>query len=158
MKRVTSLSLLSSIAAGWLLAAGAAHADDQLYSNADPDLVLDIAKGYGAATLDKDSDGNPMISGRLEGVKYTIYFYGCDKGANCRSIQFSTGYTDAFTDAKANEWNVKYRWVKAYEQDGSNFRMDVDFKGGITRANVDANFETWDSFISTIKDFVTNAQ
>jgi hypothetical protein len=44
--------------------------------------------------------------------------------------------------------------VKAYESDGSNFRMDVDFKGGITRDNLDANFETWDQFIDTIKDFV----
>jgi hypothetical protein len=153
--RISSLSLLAlaGMAAG-LAAPIAARADQTLITIADPDVVLDVAKGYGSANMDKDEDGNPKISGRLEGVKYVIYFYGCDKGASCRSIQFSTGYTDPFTADKANEWNTKYRWVKAYESDGSNFRMDVDFKGGITRDNLDANFETWDQFIDTIKDFV----
>src|SRR5262245_52558785 len=152
--RVSSLSLLVFIGAAGLAAPIAATADEQLITLADPNIVLDIAKGYGSANLDKDSDGNPMVSGRLQSVKYSIYFYGCEKGENCRSIQFSTGYTDAFTADKANEWNTKYRWVKAYESEGSNFRMDFDFKGGVTRGNLDAQFETWDSLITTIKEFV----
>jgi hypothetical protein len=153
--RVSSIFPLTIIGAAVCLAAPmAAKAQDQLVTFADPELILDIAKGYGAANLDKDSDGNPMISGRLQSVKYSIYFYSCENGANCRSIQFSTGYTDPFTIEKANEWNTKYRWVKSYESDGSNFRMDVDFKGGISRDNVDAQFETWDSLITTIKEFV----
>src|SRR5262249_11017505 len=118
-----------------------------LITFADPDVILDIAKGYGSANLEKDSDGNPQIAGRLEGVKYWVYSYGCTNGANCRSIQFSTGYTDPFTAAKANEWNYQYRYVKAYESKGSNFRMDVDFQGGISRDNLDAQFDTWSGFI-----------
>ena len=84
-----------------------------------------------------------------------MLFYSCESGANCRSIQFSTGYTDPFSAEKANAWNRDYRWVKAYEVDGaSSFRMDVDFQGGITRESLDAQFETWNSFIPTIRDFV----
>jgi hypothetical protein len=133
----------------------AAAGSGDLISFADPDIILDIAKGYGSANLEKDSDGNPQIAGRLEGVKYWIYFYGCTNGANCRSIQFSTGYTDPFTAAKANEWNYQYRYVKAYESKGSNFRMDVDFQGGVSRDNLDAQFDTWSGFIPTIKDFIS---
>jgi len=129
--------------------------DGNLLTFADPDVILDVAKGYGSANLEKDSDGNPQIAGRLEGVKYWVYFYGCTNGANCRSVQFSTGYTDPFTAAKANEWNYQYRYVKAYESKGSNFRMDVDFQGGISRNNLDAQFDTWSGFIPTIKDFIS---
>ena len=53
-----------------------------------------------------------MISGRREGMKYVIYFYGGENHENCKSIQFSSGYTDAFTAEQANEWNKKYRWVE----------------------------------------------
>src|SRR5262245_40403120 len=73
--------------------------DGSLLTFADPDVILDVAKGYGSANLQKDGDGNPQIAGRIEGVKYSVLFYGCSNGANCRSIQFSTGYTDPFTPA-----------------------------------------------------------
>ncbi len=121
---------------------------------ADPEIVLNVAKGFGSADMDKDNGGDPMVSGRIQGLKYAIYFYGCKEGQNCRSIQFSTGYTDAWTIEKANEWNKKFRWIKAYENEGSNFKMDVDFKGGITRQYLEEQFATWDSFIQDIKDSV----
>lgn len=75
-----------------------------------------------------------MVSGRLQGMKYVIYFYGCENHEKCKSIQFSSGYTNPFTADQANEWNKKYRWVKAFSGDGSNFKMDVMFRGGVTRS------------------------
>lgn len=135
------------------LAAPSALAEDIL-THPEPETILEIAKGFGSASLDKDSSGDPMVAGRMQGMKYVIYFYGCKDGQNCRSIQFSSGYTDEFSVERANEWNLKYRWIRAYSKDGSNFKMDVDFAGGITKANVEAQFATWDSFVSDIKDFV----
>ena len=129
---------------------------DGLLTIADPQQVADLAKGFGSATVEADSEGDPMITGRIQGLKYAIYFYGCKEAKDCRSIQFSTGYTDAWNMEKANEWNKKYRWIKAFEGDGSNFKMDVDFKGGVSRDHIEAQFATWDSFIGDIKDFVSN--
>ena len=152
--RYPSVFLHLAAIAGYLAATDAAGAQE-LITTADPAVVLEVAKGYGSATLDTDSDGNPMISGRMETVKYSVFFYSCVSGKDCRSIQFSTGYTDPYTIEKANEWNTKYRWIKSYESDhASNFRMDVDFKGGITRAYLDAQFETWNSLIVDIREFV----
>lgn len=145
---IVALSLalsLGSTAAAW---------SQDIVKIADPDIVLDVAKGFGSATLEKDSAGDPMISGRLQGVKYSVWFYGCKEAKNCRSIQLSTGYTDDFSIEKANEWNTKFRWIKAYAGDGSNFKMDVDFYGGVTREFIEAQFSTWDSLITDIKDFV----
>ena len=70
-----------------------------------------------------------------------IYFYGCENHEKCKSLQFSSGYTDAFTAEQANDWNKKYRWIKAYSGDGSNFKMDVSFIGGITKDNLEQQFE-----------------
>jgi hypothetical protein len=128
--------------------------DNDIIDKPDPAAIFDIAKGYGSAKMDKDDGGDPMISGRLEGVKYVIYFYGCENHENCKSLQFSAGYTDPFTEEQANAWNKKYRWVKAYSGDGSNFKMDVSFAGGITRANLEEQFSNWDSMVGNIKDFV----
>ncbi len=77
--------------------------DSEIITAPDPAAILDIAKGYGSAKLDKDDGGDPMVSGRLEGMKYLIYFYGCENHENCKSIQFSSGYTDTFTAEQANE-------------------------------------------------------
>jgi hypothetical protein len=150
MRRFSLLSLtVATLAAGPVVA----QAQD-LLTLADPDVVLGVAKGFGSAEMDQDNGGDPMISGRIQGLKYVVYFYGCKEAKDCRSIQFSTGYTDAWTGEKANEFNKKFRWVKAYESDGSNFKMDVDFKGGVTKQFLEEQFVTWDSFIQDIKDSV----
>ena len=146
-----------SMAVGLFLtsAISVARAEDpEVLTTLDPSTILDLAKGYGSAKLEKDEGGDPMVSGRLQGMKYVIYFYGCDNHEKCKSLQFSSGYTDPFTADQANEWNKKYRWIKAYSGDGSNFKMDVSFIGGITKANLEEQFSTWDSLTSDIKDFV----
>jgi hypothetical protein len=135
------------------LSAHSAFAEEVLM-HPEPETILEIAKGFGSATLDVDGSGDPMVSGRMQGMKYVVYFYGCKDGKDCRSIQFSSGYTDDFSIERANEWNLKYRWIRAYAKEGSNFKMDVDFAGGITKANVEAQFATWESFVGDIKDFV----
>ncbi|RUU59158.1 YbjN domain-containing protein [Mesorhizobium sp. M2C.T.Ca.TU.009.01.2.1] len=144
---ITGLALLAAVSA-------ARAEDDEILQKPEPAAILDIAKGYGSARMDKDDNGDPMISGRIEGVKYVIYFYGCENHENCKSLQFSTGYSDPLTADQANAWNARYRWVKAYSGDGSNFKMDVSFAGGITRANLEEQFSNWDAMAGNIKDFV----
>jgi hypothetical protein len=137
------------------LASKARAEDAEILQTPDPATVLDIAKGFGSARMGKDDNGDPMISGRVEGVKYVIYFYGCEDHENCKSLQFSTGYTDPLTAEQANAWNAKYRWVKAYSGDGSNFKMDVSFAGGITKANLEEQFSNWNAMAANIKSFLS---
>ncbi|MBZ9990568.1 YbjN domain-containing protein [Mesorhizobium sp. BH1-1-5] len=149
---------LSAFITGLALAGtvSVARAEDaEILQKPDPTAILDIAKGFGSARMDKDDNGDPMISGRIDGVKYAVYFYGCEDHENCKSLQFSTGYTDPLTEEQANAWNKKYRWVKAYAGDGSNFKMDVSFAGGITRANLEEQFSNWNAMAGNIKDFVS---
>ncbi|WP_167448918.1 YbjN domain-containing protein [Mesorhizobium hawassense] len=144
---ITGLALTGAVSV-------ASAEDAEILRAPDPATILDIAKGFGSARMDKDDNGDPMISGRIEGVRYLIYFYGCEDHEDCKSLQFSAGYTDPLTADQANAWNSKYRWVKAYSGDGSNFKMDVSFAGGITRANLEEQFSNWGSMSGNIKDFV----
>ncbi|MER8430324.1 YbjN domain-containing protein [Mesorhizobium caraganae] len=150
-----SFSLLLSTGLILTGAVSVAFAEDvEIIMAPDPGVILEIAKGYGSAKMDKDDGGDPMISGRLQGMKYVVYFYGCENHEKCKSLQFSSGYTDPFTADQANEWNKKYRWVKAFSGDGSNFKMDVMFRGGVTRSYLEEQFSNWDSMTSDIKEFV----
>ncbi|MDX8438039.1 YbjN domain-containing protein [Mesorhizobium australafricanum] len=152
MRATLSIFITGLALAGAISVARAEEAE--ILQKPDPAAILDIAKGFGSARIDKDDNGDPMISGRIEGVKYVIYFYGCEDHDNCKSLQFSTGYANPLSAEQANAWNEKYRWVKAYSGDGSNFKMDVSFAGGITRANLEEQFSNWGSMAGNIKDFV----
>ncbi|WP_181178129.1 YbjN domain-containing protein [Mesorhizobium sp. B4-1-3] len=145
---LTCLALVAAVSA-------ARAEDDEILQKPEPAAILDIAKGFGSAKMGKDDNGDPMISGRIEGVRYVIYFYGCEDHENCKSLQFSTGYTDPLTAEQANAWNARYRWVKAYSGDGSNFKMDVSFAGGITKANLQEQFSNWDAMTGNIKNFLS---
>lgn len=149
-KILRSLSVAAFVVAS---ASGVATAQDIL-TIAEPDVVLNAAKGFGSANLETDQGGDPLIDGRIQGMEYSIFFYGCKDGANCRSIQFSAFFPDPWTAEKANAFNQQFRWVKAYEKDGANFRMDVDFKGGITRQFLEEQFVTWESFIPDLKEAI----
>lgn len=121
-------------------------ADDSIVDATNPALIKNIASGYGSATLDTDSVGDPMITGRLDGTKYGIYFYGCNDGKNCRSIQFSAGWAGTkVTLADLDEWNRTTRFGKAYlDKDGDpRLEMDVNLDGGVTRKNLDDVVDWW---------------
>lgn len=152
--RKTLFSLAISALFVAAISAGADAQETGLLTAADPETVLGIAKGFGPAELTKDHTGDPLVTGRLQGLKYAIYFYDCEEGENCNSLQFSTGYSDPFTAEQANEWNAKYRWIKAYGGEGSNFKMDVSLEGGVSKANLEDYFSTWDTMMFDLRNFV----
>jgi hypothetical protein len=79
------------------------------------------------ASIDQDDSGDPRVSTEVDGHKWQIYFYDCDKNGPsesraCRSFQF-------FADNKMakrvppetiNRWNKEYRYAKAYIQQGDD--------------------------------------
>ena len=50
-----------------------------------------MQKGY-RAELGKASDGTPKITTSTEGSRVLIFFYTCDKGQRCATIQFFSGF------------------------------------------------------------------
>ena len=135
-----------------LLATPAAFAAEKLITAQEPNAILEVSKGYGRATLSKDSHGDPWIEGKMDGLVYSVFFYGCKNGTNCENIQFETGWGK---DAKnvsldeLNEWNRKKLFATSLinKKGLIRLRMDVLMRFGVTEKNLDACFDAWRSLM-----------
>ncbi|MFL9842308.1 YbjN domain-containing protein [Sphingomonas sp. ST-64] len=127
---------------------------------ADPKVISAILREQNFwATIEADKQGDPLIEATFEqGTKFRIYFYGCEKNANCTSIQFVAAFTD--TKAGAAEmvkWNTEYRFARAYlDSDGDAvIEMDLNLdEGGISRALFVDNLDLWDAILGHYSDLL----
>jgi hypothetical protein len=121
------------------------HADT-LVSAAEPQAILDIAKGFGSAELATDDDGDPMIAGRMAGTRYAVFFYGCQDGTACQNIQFSAGWSGYQVSAgELHDWNAQSLFGKAYLDEVGDpiLELAVNLKYGVSRKNLDDTFDWW---------------
>lgn len=85
MKVISTLLLAAGLSATQVQAAS-------LVDATDPEQLVELVKGFGSATLEQDSYGDPLIVGRIKGNRYSIYFYGCDNNRDCDDVQFSAAW------------------------------------------------------------------
>jgi Putative bacterial sensory transduction regulator len=140
---------LKSLILGALMAVGlaaSAHAQDDLLTGANVDEILNIARGYGSATLEKQSSGDPKITGKVAGVTYQVYFRNCTDNANCEDLNFYAGFLDLKPGLDViNDWNYNKRFSRAYldsDQDAC-IEMDLDLQFGVTHDYMDSTFGLW---------------
>jgi hypothetical protein len=133
------------LGAGLALAlAGPAAA--QTVDGASVDEILAIAKTYGSATLASQSNGDPKVSGQIEGIPYTVYFMNCTNNADCEDVNFYSGFLDNKPDLETiNAWNRDKRFGKAYLDTDLDavVEWDVNLEHGVTSENMDAAFALW---------------
>lgn len=144
---------MAAVPAAWAQGAG------DLLDGSDPAAILSLAQGYGSAMLDVDSVGDPMITGRIDGQAYTVFFYGCEAGKNCSSIQFTTYFAEVNPGAKAvSDWNDENRFGTLYlDRDGDlALDMDVNLFGGVTRKNLDDTFDWWRVVLDGVRTEMVN--
>ncbi len=148
-------------AAGLLLVATpcARAAEADLVTARDIDEIVNVAKGFGSATKTTTKSGDPKIEGRLDGLQYAVFFYGCENGSNCESIQMYVGFKMNGNKpgmSKVNEWNQKKRYGKAYIDKAGDpvMEMDVPMAKGITRNTLDSAFNSWTSLVAEYAQFI----
>lgn len=110
------------------------------------DEILNIARGYGSATLEKQSNGDPKISGKVEGVTYQVFFMNCTDNANCEDLNFYAGFLDNKQTLEViNAWNRDKRFGKAYLDSDLDavIEFDLNLEHGVTQENLDAAFNLW---------------
>jgi hypothetical protein len=137
--------LLSALAATFLFA-GTAQA--QMVRAQDPTTVANVLRDMGyKAEVTKDDSGDPLIKSSSGGSNFAVFFFGCTKNTDCRTVQFFAGYTDRKpTLAKINEWNMNKRFGRAYISSSGSARveMDVDLDdGGVSTKLFEDNIEFW---------------
>jgi hypothetical protein len=132
-----------------------ALAADLLAEN--PAAIADamLAAGY-RAEMGTDGIGDPKISSAAGGVNYTLYFYGCEAGRNCTSVQFSAGFDlpSGTTLAIANAWNAEKRYSAAHLDDENDpyLRMDLYLaEGGLSPEAFGSILSIWDRQLSEFR-------
>lgn len=109
-------------------------------------MQLIRAEGY-KAELSQDSDGDPMLKGRISDTNWSMFFFGCEENRNCDIVKFSAGYDlqNGVSAAKVNEWNRSKLFGQAFvDEEGDPFiEMTVNLDGGVSEENFADTFDWW---------------
>lgn len=133
-----------------LAASVSGHAQGTI-TGADTDEILNIARGYGSATLATQSNGDPQINGKINGISYQVFFRNCTENTNCEDLNFYLGFLDLKPTLEViNDWNYTKRFSRAYldpDQDAS-VEMDLDLVQGVSAEYLDAQFNVWNMVLT----------
>lgn len=129
-----------------------------LIDGTDPALIAEVARGFGSAFINRDTQGDPMIEGRIDGTFYRVFFYGCTDGANCTHVMLQAEWANDAIDTLAflNTWNRSWVFTRAYlGEDDARVILDmtVNLRSGVSLYNLDDTFDWW-SFM--LKQFRTD--
>ncbi|HEY0623687.1 YbjN domain-containing protein [Sphingomonas sp.] len=130
----------------------------------DPELVAELLRkeGYQAKVDEKKEGEDPVITSAAAGSTFGIYFYNCEKGKNCQSVQFYAGFQKPKMDlARANAWNRDKRFGRAYiDKDGdAALEMDVNVEpGGMPRELFADSLNIWSDLIGEFRTRVYAAE
>jgi hypothetical protein len=153
------IALATATAVLALGGAGAAQAQEiHKDGMTGPEVAAWLQKGGYKAELTKDSSDDPMINSAAEGHTFKIYFYDCNEAKRCKALQFSAGFDmkEGLTLEKANEWNRKNRYLKAYLDDDRDpyVQYDVNVNAGRTMAGLDDDFGVWTGILGEFTTFI----
>ena len=130
-----------------------AYAQDLTASNVDD--ILNAARGYGSATLTTQSNGDPQITGKTDGITYQIYFRNCTDNKNCEDLNFYLGFLDLKPTLEViNDWNMNKRFSRAYldqDQDAC-VEMDLDMVKGVSAEYLDSQIGLWTLVVGQFAD------
>ena len=77
-----------------------------LLDGSSADEIANLARGYGSATLGTLLNGDPLVTGKIDGVLYNVYFQDCTASKNCKDLRFYAGFTDNKQPMETiNAWN-----------------------------------------------------
>lgn len=120
--------------------------------------------GY-LATMDKDEDGDPMITSSSSGSRFFIMFSECEGNRKCQIISWYKGFTYDKSDYSkykviSDRWNSKL-WISktALGEDTFHLAYSYDISGsGVTAENFKAVFERWAFEMDRLKNEFRNAE
>lgn len=145
------------LAASALFSASIPASAQTLVTGSSIDEILNLARGYGSATVEKQPNGDPQISGRIEGLSYRIYFMNCVDGSDCEDVTFYSGFQDNQPGLESmQDWNLGNRFSKAFiDEDGdASIEWDVNLEHGVPSANFEANIAVWSQVLKGFAEHI----
>jgi hypothetical protein len=151
------MKLNAMFAGGALALALTISAHAQTLTGANTDEILNAARGYGSATLTAQSNGDPQITGKVDGITYQIYFRNCTDNKKCEDLNFYLGFLDLKPTLQViNDWNMNKRFSRAYlDQDqDAVVEMDLDMVKGVSPEYLDSQIGLWTLVVGQFADHV----
>ncbi len=101
-----------------------AHAalSEDVLTHPEPEMILEIAKGFGAATLDEDGSGDPMVAGRMQGMKYMERLLRLPFGTDADPAATAAQIAELFDDNAVIELTA----LIAFQNMSSKFNAALD--------------------------------
>ena len=151
------MKFVPMLAGATLALALSVSAQAQTLTGANTEDILAIAKNYGSASMTKQSNGDPQITGKIGGVSYQVYFRNCTDNKNCEDLNFYLGFLDIKpTLEEINDWNYNKRFSRAYidQDDDACVEMDLDMVEGVTAEYLDSQFGLWAMVVKQFAEHV----
>jgi len=136
-----------------------ARAQADLITAKNPQAVLDLVKGYGNGELTTTKNGNPMISGKMDGSIFHVYFYGCKNGKDCTDILFLACWAKSeITLGDVNQWNRRKRFGKAFLNEDNHpcLKLTTNLAYGVSKENLDDTIDWWATALKEFKRSVVS--
>lgn len=115
-------------------------ASAQMLVASNPDTLVEFFVEEGADVESTvDNAGDPKLKVEYYGSDFVLYFYDCTDNADCKSIQFFSGYKTegSVRKSKVNDWNSENRFARAYISESGSARIEHDLYLG--NAGIDAD-------------------
>ena len=107
--------------------------------------------------LDKDKDGDPLITSAASGYNFDVLFYGCEKHIDCKSISFSITFIkdSANTPELANVWNKQHRFSTMAVNDDGRLTVNYDMTtvGSISKDTFGELLDWWSDTLGNLGTF-----
>ena len=135
----------------------ASHAEDVIDAS-DPVILRDLVAEHGSAFLMVDQHGDPLIEGRIDGQKFSIHFYDCVAGTQCKLLSFRRSWARPdLTLERINDWNSERLFgVATLDASGiSTIGLDVNLAHGVTVANFAETVSHWRLILSEFNAYVS---
>jgi Putative bacterial sensory transduction regulator len=139
----------------------ASTANAQTVTASNPSSVATALQNMGyKAELTKDDSGDPMIRSASSGTSFIVFFFGCTKNVDCRTLQLFAGFSDPKNASlnTMNDWNSKHRFARGYVSDkgAARLEMDIDLDdGGLSKMLFEDNIEFWVEILGQFEKIVT---
>lgn len=159
--RLLTASLLALIAlstGSMATAAGPAGGTEQIIDATDPQLLVRIIQDLGyRASLETDSQGDPLIRSSVGGTEFAVVFYGCSQQHdNCQILLFKAGYelNTRVGMELINQWNASRLFGRAYLDEVSDpwIELVLNVQGGVSRTQFEKTFEWWETSVGEFED------
>ena len=155
--------LTGAAVAALLALAPATASAQQLYESVTGQQMNDILTEMGLrGTLGTDNVGDPMITGAIDGINYTLLFYSCNAAApkQCLELQFhgEFSFNQPVTLEMINTYNTNNRFGQAFLDSAGRVNLDMSatLEGGVTRQHIIEVIHWWQNALTKFEGTLLN--